>query len=294
MLAESRERWLVTGARGMLARELVSVLARQGTEVLALSRDVLDVTDIQAVRSAMRTARPDVVVNCAAWTSVDLAESNECAAYDVNATGPKFLATSCSEIGARMIQISTDYVFDGLAQTPYSEDAQPNPKTAYGRTKLAGERTVLDQLPASGYVVRTGWLYGRHGANFVHTILRLERERSTVAVVNDQYGQPTSVAVVAGRIIALANDAPPGIYHATCSGQASRFDFARHIFQLTGADPERVTAISSSELNLPAERPGYSVLSHGAWANIGLGPPDNWMDSLSQSLPALAAEINTV
>jgi dTDP-4-dehydrorhamnose reductase len=284
----TRTRWLVTGAGGMLGRDLTATLSAQGATVIPVTRQELDITDRPAVLSALRDARPDVVVNCAAWTNVDLAESREAEALAVNGDGAAHVAAGCQLVGARMIQLSTDYVFDGTARVPYPEDAPTGPVSAYGRTKLAGERSVLAQLPGSSYIVRTAWLYGAHGGNFVATMIRLERERPTVTVVDDQHGQPTSTLALAERIAAMiAADAPAGIYHATCSGQTTWWGLAQEVFRQIGADPDRVTAMPSSELARPAPRPGYSVLGHGAWARAGLAPMPEWHGALTSVIPAL-------
>jgi dTDP-4-dehydrorhamnose reductase len=281
-------RWLVTGAGGMLGQDLAATLAAQGATVIPVARGELDITDRAAVLSAVRDARPDVVVNCAAWTAVDLAESSEPAALAVNGDGAAHLAAGCALAGARMVQLSTDYVFDGTARTPYREDDPPAPVSAYGRTKLAGERAVSAELPGSSYIVRTAWLYGAHGGNFVATMIRLEREQPTVTVVDDQHGQPTSTVAVAERIAAMiAADAPAGVYHATCSGQTTWWGLAREVFRQVGADPDRVQAMPSTELTRPAPRPGYSVLGHGAWTRAGLAPMPEWHDALTRAFPAL-------
>ncbi|MGH3149397.1 MAG: SDR family oxidoreductase, partial [Streptosporangiaceae bacterium] len=177
-------RWLVTGAGGMLGSDLVAALADRGEPVSGMDRASLDVTDAAAVADAIASARPDVVVNCAAWTAVDDAEAEEEQALAVNADGAAILAATCAASGARLVQVSTDYVFAGDAGRPYAEDDVPAPRTAYGRTKLAGERAVLSRLPWSGYVVRTAWLYGAHGPNFVKTMIRLSGQRPTVDVVD--------------------------------------------------------------------------------------------------------------
>jgi dTDP-4-dehydrorhamnose reductase len=281
-------RWLVTGADGMLGRDLVGLLGRQGAVVTPVTRRELDITDRPAVLSTLRDARPDVVVNCAAWTAVDLAESREAEALAVNGDGAAHVAAGCALAGARMVQLSTDYVFDGAARVPYPEDAPPAPASAYGRTKLAGEQSVRAQLPGSGYIVRTAWLYGAHGGNFVATMIRLDREQPTVTVVDDQHGQPTSTLAVADRIaVMIAADAPAGIYHATCSGQTTWWGLAREVFRQIGADPDRVRAMPSTELTRPAPRPGYSVLGHGAWARAGLAPMPEWRAALTRAIPVL-------
>jgi len=283
-------RWLVTGAGGMLGRDLVSVLGRCGEAVTGLDRTGLDVTDAATVADALAALRPDVVVNCAAWTGVDDAEAHEEQALAVNGGGVANLAAACAGGSTRLVQVSTDYVFAGTAKRPYAEDDIPAPRSAYGRTKLAGERAVLDRLPEAGYVVRTAWLYGAHGPSFIRTMIMLERKRPTVDVVNDQYGQPTWTAEVARQIIALIRSAAsPGIYHATSSGQTTWFGLAREIFRLLGADPARVRPIPSSALARPAPRPAYSVLSHGAWTQAGVPPIGDWQPALEQAFPEVAA-----
>jgi dTDP-4-dehydrorhamnose reductase len=283
-----RCRWLVVGSGGMLGRDLVAAVEAAGDEVLGRTRRQLDVTDEAAVRAALRDSRPDVVVNCAAWTAVDDAEAHENEALAVNGTGAAHLAAACAAGGARLVHMSTDYVFGGDASRPYAEHDATGPRTAYGRTKLAGEQAVLRLLPRSGYVLRTAWLYGAHGPNFVSTMIRLERERPTVDVVDDQRGQPTWTADVAGQIIALVGSAgAPGIYHATSSGEASWFELAREVFGLLGADPSRVRPTTSSAFPRPAPRPGYSVLGHDGWASAGIEPIGDWRTALRRALPGL-------
>jgi dTDP-4-dehydrorhamnose reductase len=290
-VARTGTRWLVTGAGGMLGQDLVALLGAGGAAVTSLTRRDLDITDPAAVRAAVRAARPQIVVNCAAWTAVDAAEAQESAALAVNGAGAANVAAACAGTGARLIQLSTDYVFAGSATEPYPEDAEPSPATAYGRTKLAGERAVRDLLPDSGAIVRTAWLYGAHGPNFVATMLRLERERDAVSVVDDQRGQPTSTIALAEQLIALGGaGVPAGIYHATCAGQATWFDLARAVFGLAGADPARVTPVDSSQLTRPAPRPAYSVLGHDGWAAVGLSPMPAWTAALSRAFPAIMAE----
>jgi dTDP-4-dehydrorhamnose reductase len=282
--------WLVTGAAGMLGRDLVSVLERSGETVTALTRAELDITDGAAVRDALRHWRPAVVVNCAAWTAVDAAETSEDAALRLNGQAVADLAAACAAAGVRLIQPSTDYVFDGQARRPYAEDDVPSPGTAYGRTKLAGEQAVLDRRDGTGYVVRTAWLYGAHGPNFVRTMIRLEQQRPDVDVVNDQHGQPTWTMDVADRIVALVRSgAPAGVYHATSSGETTWFGLAREVFRLLGADPDRVRPVGSAAYVRPAPRPAYSVLGHDAWSRAGLSPIGDWRLALRQAFPALAA-----
>jgi dTDP-4-dehydrorhamnose reductase len=274
----------------MLGQDLLALLRRDGAQATGLDRNDLDVTDVTAVRAAVGQLRPDVIVNCAAWTAVDAAEAHEDEALAVNGRGPASLAAACAPGGLRLVQLSTDYVFDWTAQRPYPEDGVPAPRSAYGRTKLAGEQAVLGQLPDRGYVVRTAWLYGAHGPNFVRTMVRLERQQPDLGVVDDQHGQPTWTVDVAHQVIALIETgAPPGIYHATSSGETTWCGLAREVFRQLGADPARVRATASSALDRPAPRPAYSVLGHDRWAKAGVAPIRDWQLALRQALPALVA-----
>jgi dTDP-4-dehydrorhamnose reductase len=278
----------------MLGSDLVAALADDGADVIGLSRKELDVTDEVAIAAALADCRPDVVVNCAAWTAVDEAEAHEDEALAVNGTAAAHVAAAIAAgsaaPGCRLVHLSTDYVFAGDATAPYAEHDVPGPRTAYGRTKLAGEQAVRGLLPQAGTVVRTAWLYGAHGPNFVRTMIRLEHERPAVDVVADQRGQPTWTADVARQVIALAGSgAPAGVYHATSSGVATWFDLAREVFMLLGADPDRVRATTTDAFPRPAPRPAYSVLGHDAWASAGLQPIGDWRHSLRRAFPALAA-----
>jgi dTDP-4-dehydrorhamnose reductase len=280
--------WLVAGAGGMLGRDLVTVLRKRGADVTSLARGELDVTDEAAVRGALRRHRPAVVVNCAAWTAVDDAEAHEDDALLVNGRGAENIAAACAASGAVLVQVSTDYVFGGDGQRPYTEHDRPGPRTAYGRTKLAGERAVLGLLPGTGHVVRTAWLYGAHGPNFVAAMIRLANERPTVDVVADQCGQPTWTVDVADRIIALAGSgAGAGIYHATSSGQTTWFGLAQEVFRLLGADPARVRPTTSGAYPRPAPRPAYSVLGHDRWASGAIKPIGDWRAALKRAFPEL-------
>jgi dTDP-4-dehydrorhamnose reductase len=282
--------WLVIGTSGMLGRELVTALRQDHDSVVGLAHRELDITDEAAVHAAMRSCHPDIVVNCAAWTAVDDAETQEDAALLVNGHGARYLAEASADCGARFVQLSTDYVFGGDIRRPYAENDAPAPGTAYGRTKLAGERAVLNQSPCTGYVVRTAWLYGAYGPNFVRSMINLECERAVVHVVDDQHGQPTWTLDVVGQIKALVRaQAPAGIYHATSSGETTWFGLAREVFTLLGADPSRVKPTTSSHYPRPATRPAYSVLGHDAWARAGIAPIRDWRLSLRAALPAIKA-----
>lgn len=282
-------RWLLVGARGMLGQDLRALLADAGVAHDALGRAELDLTDPAAVKTAV--AGYDLVLNAAAWTAVDAAESHEPEANAVNGDAVRNLAAACADTGARLLHPSTDYVFPGDAEAPIAEDAPTSPINAYGRSKLLGERAVLELLPERGYVVRTAWLYGRHGGNFVATMLRLAGERDFVEVVDDQHGQPTSTVALGRQLLALgtaalAGRAPAGVYHGTCSGQTTWCGFARAVYALSGLDPERVHPIPGSRFPSPAPRPAYSVLGHARWAAAGLAPLPHWRDALTAYLKA--------
>jgi dTDP-4-dehydrorhamnose reductase len=287
-------RWLVTGAGGMLGRDLLRVLDGQAeggqqpkVRVTGLTRTELDITDPEAVGAAVDGQQ--IVFNAAAWTDVDGAETAEAAATTVNGTAVAHLARACAERGAILIHVSTDYVFAGDAGSPYPEDAPTDPVNAYGRSKLAGEESVLRLLPQHGYVVRTAWLYGAHGPNFVATMLRLAGERTHLDVVDDQYGQPTWSYALAERLVALARSAlagtaPAGTYHGTASGQTTWCGLAREAFALRGLDPQRVRPTTSDRFPRPAARPAYSVLGHQRWALAGLPAMADWRSMLSAAL----------
>ncbi|MGB2738558.1 MAG: dTDP-4-dehydrorhamnose reductase [Candidatus Nanopelagicales bacterium] len=278
MNASEARRWVVVGANGMLGTEVMSQLEHRNVRGLDLPD--IDITDPASVEHSLADA--DVVVNCAAYTAVDDAETNEGIAFLVNAVGPANLARQCAKTGAKLIQISTDYVFDGAADQPYTEGAAPSPRSAYGRTKLAGEWAVRAELPQSSYILRTAWLYGAAGPNFAATMARLEGERESVAVVDDQFGQPTWARDLAQRIVETVDtEAPFGIYHATNSGRTSWFGFAQRVFELVGAQPQRVQPTTTEAFPRPAPRPANSVLSHDGWRRAGLAPMRSWDDALA-------------
>jgi dTDP-4-dehydrorhamnose reductase len=273
-------RYLVTGAGGMLGRDLRLALA--GHDATYLDRSALDVTDPAAVAAAV--AGHDVVINAAAYTKVDDAESHEDAAHLVNAVGAGNLARAAAAEGAWSVQVSTDYVFDGTATTPYAEGSPLNPVSAYGRTKADGERLVTAVNGERSYIVRTAWLYGAGGPNFAKTMRRLAEDRDEITVVTDQVGQPTWTRDLASQIVALVEaGAPPGVYHGTNSGQASWFDFARAIFVEAGLDPERIRPTDGASFVRPAPRPAYSVLGHDAWSHAGIAAMRDWAAALGQA-----------
>jgi dTDP-4-dehydrorhamnose reductase len=278
-------RYLIAGANGMLGHDLVSAL--RGREITALSRTELDVSDRDSVFAAV--AGHNVVINAAAYTKVDDAETHEDIAYAVNATGAANLAAAAASVGATLVQYSTDYVFSGTATAPYAEDAVVAPVTAYGRTKAEGERLALSINPGRTYVLRTAYLYGQHGPNFASTMLRLASERDTVSVVTDQVGQPTWTADLAAQTLELIDaEAPPGIYHGTNSGQGSWFEFARAIFAAVGLDPNRIEPTDSRQFQRAAPRPAYSVLGHDRWDSVGIPPMRSWEAALHAAVAVRA------
>lgn len=248
---------LVTGANGQLGREV----ARQGCghELVLTDYDTLDITNGNAVAALMREIKPQAVIHCAAYTNVDGAETDEDGAFRVNVVGAQNIAAGCLETGARMVCVSTDYVFDGQKKNAYREFDQVNPQTVYGRTKWQGEEMVR-RILGQHYIVRTAWLYGE-GNNFVRTMLKLAKEHDTLRVVCDQTGSPTSTADLTKAIFRLLASDAYGTYHATCQGQCSWYDFACEIFRLAGKEV-KVVPVTTAEFPRPAKRPQYSVLDN--------------------------------
>ncbi|MCU1616107.1 MAG: dTDP-4-dehydrorhamnose reductase [Frankiales bacterium] len=285
--------WLVTGARGQLGSDLGQLLAvREGDTVTALGRDELDLTDEVGTRARVRQwlaavrDRGDraVLINAAAYTAVDAAEDDETTAEVVNGRAPGWLADELAGHG-RLLHLSTDYVFDGAATQPYAVDAPVAPRSAYGRTKAAGERAVA-AAGGDSAIVRTAWVYGRRGGNFVRTMIRLEKERDTVSVVDDQVGSPTWSADLAAGLVELATReaAVSPILHFTNAGQVSWHGLARAVFEEIGADPDRVLPTTTEAFPRPAPRPPYSVLDLSAWTSAGLTPPRPWRTALAVAL----------
>ncbi|GGB15058.1 NAD(P)-dependent oxidoreductase [Flexivirga endophytica] len=270
-------RWLVTGGRGMFGTDLVQLLAERGEEVVAVGSAECDVRSLEAVRATLQGF--DVVVNAAAWTAVDDAETHEPEAFAINAVGARNVALVAAETDTRMVHISTDYVFDGTATEPYEPDHPQDPRSAYGRSKAAGEWAIRATNP-DALIVRTAWLYGEHGPNFVKTMLRLAGERETLKVVDDQIGQPTWTKDLAAYVVELVDGKNPGgYYHGTAAGTTSWHGFAQEIFRLAGLEPSRVEACTSAEFPRPAPRPAYSVLGQ-----VGSDRRPEWSASLKELL----------
>jgi dTDP-4-dehydrorhamnose reductase len=281
--------WLITGGSGQLGFAVSQELGARGILFTAWGSEDLDITQGTTVRDLVSPLSPVVIVNCAAWTDVDGAESNEPQASRVNADGAENIALAAKQNGAKLIHVSTDYVFSGEVKSPWKVDDSLNPQTAYGRTKTEGEIRVLGAYPENSSIVRTAWLYSPWGENFAKTMtwLALNGE-SEVRVVNDQMGQPTSALDLAKQLVELGlSSSPPGIYHGTNSGEATWFEFAQDIFRLAGANTNRVIPVSSSEYPRAAKRPSYSVLSHGAWTNTSLKPMRDWRIALEEAMPAI-------
>ena len=288
---------LVPGAGGQLSTDLLDLVrGERNTFARGLTIDDLDVTDPFAVKDMVGTwakmlrednpAHELVVINAAAYTAVDAAESDEATAYAVNATAPALLAQACQAAGARLIHVSTDYVFPGdrVGGPAYDVDDVTGPTNAYGRTKLAGEQAVRELHPDGGYVVRTAWLYGAGGANIVKTVARLEKAHETVSFIADQHGSPTWSRDLAAGLIALArSSAPAGTYHCTNAGETTWHGLAQAVFEEIGADPARVLPTTSDAYLTPASRPAYSVLSSRAWDEAGLPAMQGWREALAEA-----------
>lgn len=291
----SRLAVLVPGGRGQLGSELARILAaRAGALVHRPGSGELDVTDAEEVADAVgsfaETAKDSelqpVVINAAAYTAVDAAESDPDRAARVNAEGAASLANACRSSGLPLVHMSTDYVFPGDGTRPYEPTDPTGPRSVYGRTKLEGERAVLES-GARAWVVRTAWVYGASGKNFLKTMIRLSGERDTLSVVDDQIGSPTWAADLASGLLELAERAAERrgpeqkVLHCTNSGQVTWFEFARAIFAELGLDENRVHPCKTADFPLPAPRPAYSVLSDAAWREAGLTPMRTWREALA-------------
>jgi dTDP-4-dehydrorhamnose reductase len=285
--------WLITGASGQLGLSMQSELKARKIHYLALDSKDLDITNLEMVNKEISERRPSIVVNCAAWTDVDRAETNEELAFAVNALGARYLALASRRIGAKLVHISTDYVFSGENDTPWQEDAERDPISVYGLSKRAGELFIEECYPEGSYIIRTAWLYSSNGKNFAKTMAKLAlSELQEVKVVNDQFGQPTSAVDLAKQIVDLVmTEKVFGTYHGTKSGSATWFDFAQEIFTLVGEEKSRLIPVSTSEFARPAKRPKYSVLGHEKWQNSEVDKMRAWQDALSDEMPRILAQL---
>lgn len=281
-------RVLVTGAAGQVGREVVEVFERAGHhEVAAATRKRLDLADRDSVVGAITATAPDVVVHCGAWTAVDACEGDPDRALLVNALGTRHVVDGARRCGATVVYVSTDYVFDGTLDRPYDEWDAPNPQSAYGRSKLGGER----ELRPEDTIVRTSWLFGRYGANMVKTVLRLAETNPELAFVDDQYGKPTCAADLAEVLYELAVGRRPGVFHVTNDGATTWYEFARTVLDAAGESPDRVRPITTAELQppRPAPRPVNSVLDNAACRLEGLSTPGDHREAVARVVHSLTS-----
>ena len=285
--------WLITGGSGQLGIALSQELSERGLIFKAWSSQDLDITQSKDVLREIDEFSPSVIVNCAAWTDVDGAESNELLAYKVNCDGVKNISLAAKLCGAKLIHISTDYVFSGNNKVPWNIGDKIDPQSAYGRTKADGENCALSLYPDKTSIVRTAWLYSPWGKNFAKTMTRLAiYGDSKVKVVNDQFGQPTSATDLATQLVALGlSNTSAGIYHGTNAGQTTWLEYAEEIFKLAESDLSRLIPITSDAYPGPAKRPRYSVLSHDAWRNTSIEPMRDWQIALAEAFPAIISAV---
>jgi len=281
-------KWAITGGSGQLSRSLVDLLDKEGVPYVALSHKDLDVADDSSI-SVIKEISPDLLINCAAWTNVDAAEEFPEKATRVNQVGPRNMARAAKELKIPLIHISTDYVFSGQSRQPWSTDSKTEPMSTYGLSKLLGEKEISKNLDADFYILRTAWLYGPYGRNFSKTILKKAlTSKDPISVVNDQIGQPTTTKSLAEQIFKVAKShVPSGIYHATNTGQASWWDFAREMFELAGEDIERVRPSTSEDFPSKVKRPKYSVLDQSAWSKVGMETMPEWRRALKEVFPEI-------
>ena len=282
-------RVLVTGAGGQLGIDVVGACTEAGDQVFGFDRAHLDVADRSSVLGAVTSLRPDVVVNCAAWTAVDLCEDEPDRAFLHNATAVRWVAEACHRAGAHLVHVSTDYVFDGALDRPYHEHDATNPQSVYGHSKLAGEREALALGPDAS-VVRTSWVCGVNGNNMVKTIMRLATDRPELAFVSDQIGHPTFTHELAPALRRIALDRLSGVVHATNQGACSWFEFAQAVVSAMGKDPAMVRPIATADLQppRPAKRPANSVLRNGVLAAAGVPLLRDFREPLADTVARLS------
>jgi len=275
---------LITGADGMLGSDLNRVL-NENHEVMPTDIPSLDITDINQVENIISSYKPNIVINSAAYTNVDECESNSKLAYEINSFAPKNLAIVCDKYNSKLIHISTDYVFNGENDKPYVESDKTEPINVYGETKLKAEELIRNTF--DNYVIlRTSWLYGLNGNNFVKTMVELSESHDEISVVDDQRGSPTYTHDLAIAILELLENDLNGTYHLTNSGNCTWFDFAKNIFEIANVDVD-LKPVATDEFPRPAKRPKYSVLNNGKWKNDGLTPLRNYKNALNDYLTVL-------
>lgn len=281
---------LVFGKNGQVGSQILYLLSAQGVCCQGADIEDIDLTDIDKIREFILSANSNWVINCAAHTAVDRAQSEEQLSHALNVAAPEAMANACAELGCGFIHYSTDYVFDGTSSKPYAEDDSVNPQSVYGKTKYAGERAVLSGLP-SAIIFRTAWVYSKDGSNFVNTMLRLARERSEISVVDDQTGSPTladDLARVTVNIIHKIStgdfEHQGGVFHVTGKGEITWFEFCEAIMRISNIDDVNIVPISTADYPTPAPRPGYSVLSNQKLTDVYAEEMPQWQDSLARCL----------
>lgn len=279
---------LIPGSNGMLGHALTAVLSKQH-RLTGLDLPDFDITNLSAAKSIIASCHPNLIINAAAYTDVDDCETNENQAYAVNATGSRNLAAACNELDIPIVHISTDYVFEGTSPVPYKESDSPNPQSVYGKSKFLGEQRVRE-LCSKHYIIRTSWLYGEHGKNFVATMLRLAQERNELGVVNDQTGSPTYTVDLAQAIAELIAQPAYGTYHITNSGTCTWYEFTLEIFSQAGIAGVRVNPITTEDINRPAPRPRNSVMDNYNWRQQGHQPLRHYKEALADYLKSLTKE----
>lgn len=277
---------LVTGVNGQLGYDVLKELTAKGHEAVGVGRSELDITDESAVSSYVQNLSPEAIIHCAAYTNVDAAETDQEGAYKVNALGTKYLAEAAKFVGAKMVYVSTDYVFDGAGTEPYEVNHPTKPLGVYGETKLVGEKFIQETLEKH-FIVRTAWVYGINGNNFVKTMLKLGQDRKELGVVYDQVGSPTYTVDLAKFLVELIDSEKYGVYHASNEGVCSWHEFAVEIFKQAGMEIQ-VNPLTSDQFPRPAARPKYSVLSKKKIEEEGFTPLRDWKEALREYLKELA------
>jgi dTDP-4-dehydrorhamnose reductase len=285
---------LVIGQSGQLGRSISREFTTK-MDLISFNSREHNLIELSAIRKPIIELKPDVIINTAAWTNVDAAESKESLAREANVLIPSNLATLARELSIPFYQISTDYVFSGISSVPWEVNSPTNPISVYGITKLEGEFQSLEIYSEGTRIIRTAWLYSSYGRNFAKTIVKLAlQNKNDISVVSDQYGQPTSAIDLANQInLCLSSNLSPGIYHATNSGSATWNEFAREIFLLLEEDPERVLKIESKGMMRAAARPNYSVLSHECWEGTGIEPMRDWQKTLANQIEEITNAVKT-
>lgn len=280
--------WAITGGSGQLGKSLAEKLSESDQAFLALDRGELDISKRESIDKVIYL-NPSIIVNCAAWTDVELAELKFPEAKAINHIGAQNMAIAAKHLGIPLIHLSTDYVFSGRSNKAWKVDDIPEPRSRYGQSKLLGEVEVQNTYPGGSTILRTAWLYGPHGSNFVKKIIKKAiLTTESIKVVDDQYGQPTSSLDLAKQIWDFVNlGLKPGIFHATNSGSASWWDFACQIVRLLGKSTDRVISIPSSSYQSRVDRPHFSVLDHSEWSKVGMAPMRTWTTALEDIFPRI-------